>query len=146
MYIEKRYSSHREESAKYFCIKIVVKETGNNNPNQCFVKNTENLVDPRTSYITIENLNNEKFLKEHDIEYIIEENKETKEKAIIPIGLFEFHYSNYSELLLWHIGDKDLYKVEDIIKNIEKAIQIKYKALKFTNRCNQIFVEQLELH
>lgn len=146
MYIEKEYSHHRKDFVDYFCLNITVKT----NSQSCvtFLRNTDNLVDKDSVWISIENLANEEFLKQNDIEYTVEENQSTKEKDIIPIGLFEFNDNDkfrYGELLLWHVGSKDLYKSEYIVKNIEKAIKIKYEALKFKDKCIKKWKEEISL-
>jgi hypothetical protein len=143
MNIEKRYSYHRKDFIDYFCLKISVKE---NSQNISFLRNTDDLVDKGTVWISIKNLTDEEFLIQHDIEYIIKENQVDKE--IIPIGLFEFNDDDdfrYCELLLWNVGSRDLYKAEDMVKNIEEAIKIKYKALKFKNKCIEKEKEDITL-
>lgn len=144
MHIEKEYSYHRTDFVDYFCLKISVKENSQNIP---FLRNTGDLVDKDTVWISIKNFNDEEFLKQHDIEYIIKENQFNKE--ITPIGLFEFNDDDnnfrYCELLLWNVGSEELYKSESIVKNIEEAIKIKYKALKFKNKCTKSKKEDIVL-
>lgn len=143
MHIEKEYSYHRTDFIDYFCLKISVKE---NSQNISFLRNTGDLVDKDTVWISIKNLNDEEFLIQHDIKYVIKENQFDKE--IIPIGLFDFNDDDnfrYCELLLWNVGSEDLYKAESTVKNIEEAIRIKYKALKFKNKCTENKKEDITL-
>ncbi|AYD39651.1 hypothetical protein D4Z93_03590 [Clostridium fermenticellae] len=146
MHIEKQYLYHRHEFTDYFCVKISVRE--NSQDNILFLRNTDDLVDEGASWISIRNLNDEEFLKQHKIEYIIKEDQLNKNREIIPIGLFEFNdKDNFCdcELLLWNIGSKDLYDFEHIIKNIEDAIKIKYNALKLKKKCIENKKEDIEL-
>lgn len=141
MHIEKQYEYYREKFTDYFCLKISVKEDDQNGVS--FLRSTVDLVDKDTVWISIKNLNDEEFLKQHQIEYIVKVNESDKSKEIIPIGLFEFNDGDfrYSELFLWNIGSQDLYKAERIVKNVEDAIKIKYEALKFKNKCIKNFID-----
>lgn len=72
----------------------------------------------------------------------------TNQEQIIPIGIVGFDYTSkyvYSKLYLWNNDGKNLYKSGQIIKNIEKAIKIKYDARKFINRCINKKVENISL-
>lgn len=90
---------------------------------------------------------NEQYLKENNIEYIIE--KENNKDRIIPIGLVKFNnnieiddlefgldrkYMNHSLSLLTDLDDDRLHLCNGVIENIEKAIEIKYEACKFSNK------------
>ncbi len=146
MYIKKQYSYLKENFVEYFCLEISVKT--NSQDDIPFLRDVGDLVDKDTEWISIKNLNDKEFLKQHNIEYITEENQLTKEKEIIPIGLFEFNnnkFCNY-KLPLWYVGSEDLYKAEHIIKNIEKAIKIKCETLKFKNKCVKNWDEEISLH
>jgi len=98
---------------------------------------TSKMIEANTSWIDINKLNDESFLIEHKIDYILE----GKDKNIIPIGLVDFtqpkEYS-FSELNIWNSKCADLHKANQILKNIERAIQIKYEAVKFINRFDNI--------
>lgn len=115
-------------------ISIVVK-SGNAVEN-VFV-DTSKMIEPNTVWIDINKLNSESFLKEHQIDYIIE----GENKNIIPIGLVNFtepkNYS-FSELNIWNSKCTDLHKANQILENIERAIKIKYEAVKFINRFDNI--------
>lgn len=97
--------------------------------------NTSEIVEPSTNWININNLNNEIFLKEHGIDYILE----GEDKNIIPIGLVDFtHPEKYCTTVLnvWNCKGIELHKSSHIIENIERAIKIKYRAITFINRFN----------
>ncbi|MCD2345799.1 hypothetical protein [Clostridium guangxiense] len=146
MYIEKKYSHNRKDFIDYFCVKIRV--ITNSQTSIPFLRKTDDLVDKGTRWINIKNLNDKEFLKQKNIDYIENDNEVIKEKEIIPIGLFNFNDEdnfNYGELLLWYVGSEDSYKAEYIIKNIEKAIKIKYEALKFKDKCIKNEKEKINL-
>ena len=91
---------------------------------------TSEIVEPNTMWIDINKLCNEDFLKEHKIDYVLE----GENKNIIPIGLVDFtNESEYSKIALNICNFKgvQLYKSNQVIKNIERAIEIKYEAMKF---------------
>ena len=93
------------------------------------------IVESDTVWININNLNNEDFLKQHRIDYILE----GEDKNIIPIGLVDFtnpEKYNMAELNIWNCKGVELHKSNQIIKNIERAIKIKYEAITFINRFN----------
>jgi hypothetical protein len=85
-------------------------------------------------WIDINKLNNEKFLHAHNITII-----KDVDGNIIPIGLVDFTYKKeyyHDHLFLVNYECKDLYKSNQIIENIKKAIKLKYEAVKFLNRFN----------
>ncbi|MBC8063037.1 MAG: hypothetical protein H7Y18_20590 [Clostridiaceae bacterium] len=120
----------------------------NNRNFYCFL-NTEKICKENTAWIDINNLNSKEFLKENDIEFIIEKDGELGENKVIPIGLIDFNSnnSNLSNVLpICNFDGVDLEKANIIIANIEKAIKIKYEAYKFKKKFeNQTEVEYIEL-
>lgn len=93
-----------------------------------------NFFDFDHKWIDINKLSDEDFLHQHHIEIIKDEHGN-----IIPIGLIDFiNKSKYNgeQLYLVNYKDENLYKLNQIIKNIEKAIKMKYEAVKFINRFN----------
>lgn len=79
-------------------------------------------------YLDLFALEDEKFLKDANIEFIKDE-----KGNIIPIGIVDFQngYKKSGILRLSFDRNAELYKVPDILSNIEKAIKIKYKAINF---------------
>ncbi|URZ07552.1 hypothetical protein [Clostridium felsineum] len=131
MKVEKRYST--DQYNEKFYISFTIKDYFDGGIIDC-----ENLVDKHTRYININNINDVKFLQDNNIDYIEETYNSTNETQIIPIGLFDFNGSpkhTYTQLLVYNCDGKDLYKSEQIIGNIEKALRIKYRALEFKNKC-----------
>jgi len=84
-----------------------------------------------TVYMNIFKLNDEEFLKENNIAYLV------KDDNIIPIGLIDFQRNdrrcNSTNLSLICTSKDKLYLCESIIKNIVEAIRIKYKSIEFDN-------------
>lgn len=88
----------------------------------------ESMCESPDNYIFIENLQNETFLNNHNIEYIIENNQ------IIPIGIIDFTISDrllYSCMGIYTSNKDTYYKMPQYIRNIERAFEIKYEAVKF---------------
>lgn len=137
MNIEMTFQKYRDKNSlrkMIYGVTIVVK---NEDIIQSVFIDTGKMFDPDTVWIDINKFNDENFLKENEIEYILE----GKDKNIIPIGLVNFtdprvYYSN--ELNIWNRKEIELHKSNQIIKNIERAIQIKYEAVKFTNRFGNV--------
>lgn len=99
----------------------------------CFL-NSENLFEPDTRWVSLNKLNQIEFLEEHKIEYIVEEKEQ---KNIIPIGIVDFTNSQdyyFAELNVFNNDGKELYKANQFMKNIERAVEIKYEAIKFKNK------------
>lgn len=137
MKIIKRFTEFNKQNTfyyKYYAITITVEdENGRSQP--VFV-NTENLSEHENTWININSLENEEFLKKNNIEYIIE----GKEKNIIPIGLVNFNSRNnftfheLHELNVWNQDEVNLHRANQILENIDRAIQIKYETVRFLKR------------
>lgn len=107
--------------------------------------NSEGIVENDTAFINILNLADKNFLEEHNIDYIID-----KDNKIIPIGIVNFIKNNENEkkynsmyLKLICNDDNNLYKSNEILESIDKAIKIKYEAIKFIGKVGS--VEEIEL-
>lgn len=81
-------------------------------------------------YLDVFALEDEEFLKEANIEFIKDE-----DGGIIPIGIVDFQnkFKRLSRLCFTVDRSAKLYRVPYILRNIEKAIRIKYKAVDFMN-------------
>ncbi|WP_372999785.1 hypothetical protein [Lutispora sp.] len=97
-------------------------------------KDLRQFYEPDTEYIDINKLNSVKFLEDNNIEYIIEGKED---KNIIPVGIIDFtktkdYYSG--ELSIFNFDNVDLHKSNQIMKNIERAIELRYEAVKFVQK------------
>jgi len=88
-----------------------------------------------TVFISLFKLADEEFLIENNIDYIVD-----KDNNIIPIGIIDFQQQDKrccEDVFRCIVTSKDeLYKCNEIIDNIVKAIKIKYKSEKFIDMFN----------
>lgn len=150
MNIIKTFNKHRDKesiSKIIYGINIVVK---NEKTLQNVFIDTSKMFESGTMWIDINKFNSEEFLNEHKIDYILE----GEDKNIIPIGLVDFTKPKeycFNELNIWNRKEIELYKSNQVLENIVRAIQIKYEAVKFINRFSDnlektnIEVEELDI-
>ena len=144
MNIVKTFVKGRNKGESYypmFGIKFTLKDE---TTVQRVFMDTSEIVEPNTMWIDINKLYNEDFLKEHKIDYVLE----GENKNIIPIGLVDFtNDSEYSKIALNICNFKgvELYKSNQVIKNIERAIEIKYEAMKFIRIFGDFGTEKEEI-
>ncbi|WP_010236305.1 hypothetical protein [Clostridium arbusti] len=127
MKIVKSFETYTTKSIKYYG---VVYHT--DDYKSIFI-NTDNITEEKDSvWVNIDNLLDESFLKEHNIDYIIED------ENVIPIGIVDFVDNKYysEKVCIWNHNKVTLYKANQILKNIDRAIEIKYEAIKFVNKFN----------
>lgn len=143
MNIVKTLEKYREkDSYNKFIYGIIIAVKDGTAFQNVFVDTTK-LLDVDTVWININNLNSEEFLTEHGIEFILE----GKDKNIIPLGLIDFLKPReycHNELNIWNRDGIELHKANQIIKNIERAIEIKYEAVKFINRFSEVGLTKFE--
>lgn len=142
MLIKKEFNKHKKgewsECGYVYTVKYDAER------NYVFI-NHENLKEIESSFINCMDLNSEEFLKSHNIEYMI-----NKDKEIIPVGIVQFVQNNSLEriyntpyLKLRCNDEKELHLFNQIISNIDEAIRIKYEAVKFNEKVGKI--EEIEL-
>lgn len=120
-----------------YVISITVYDNGDERRLQCF-KEASIIADDYSSYLNMEDLTEKQFYLNKTIDYIIEKNNLTNEESIIPIGLVDFtDKRNYTSSILKIITtnrNKELYKANQILRNIERAIKLKYEGQIFINK------------
>ena len=92
--------------------------------------NLSHLNNPDTVFVELGKLMDVDFLKENNIEFIFYHHK------VIPIGLVDFIGTNNHGKAL-HVmvsNESDYVFANEWLKNIDKAISIKYRALEFTDQ------------
>ncbi len=100
------------------------------------------LISENNLWIDAEKLLSEEYLKTNNVEYIID--KDTKQ--VIPIGIVEFcKESGKNDLGLAFYDTKSLYKADQVIKNVLKAIELKYKTYKLAQKCQNKLVEEIKI-
>lgn len=99
----------------------------------------------------MEKLTDKKFLEDKHIGYIIEKDDAGQEN-IIPIGIVDFidrdKYDCGRFIIFTTSKNKELYRANQIINNVKRAIQLKYEAYIFINKFDyrqQITTEEEEL-
>ncbi|AKN32332.1 hypothetical protein Ccar_16265 [Clostridium carboxidivorans P7] len=102
----------------------------------CFIDGkAQGILEEGAKWIDINNLDKKEFLNEKNIEFIIEKNEGIEQ--IIPVGLIDFIIGEkycFTELHLCKFGGDSLYKSNQIVKNIQRAIEIQYEAKKFADK------------
>lgn len=100
------------------------------------------LISEDNAWIDAEKLLSEEYLHINNIEYFIDEDT----NQIIPIGIVEFCKENgKNDLTLAFYETKSLYKADQVLKNILKAIEIKYKTYDLAQKCLSRYVENVEI-
>lgn len=124
-----KYNKSNWEDGYVYIIKY------NCNKGYIFINN-KNIKEKDIAFINILNLVDIDFLEEHNIDYIFD-----KDNKIIPVGIVNFINNNENEqkynsmsLKLMCDDEEKLYRCNEIMEYIDKAIQIKYEAVKFVEK------------
>ncbi|WP_315112936.1 hypothetical protein [Clostridium intestinale] len=134
MKIVKEFRYGGDFSKKYYAVRFTVMDREDRSM-YIFLEN-RNLFKENTVYIDINNLNIQEFYEKNNIEYVIEK-EENGNVNIIPIGLVDFideETYRASSLGVCNFDGNSLENANKILKNIDKAIELKYEALKFVNK------------
>lgn len=151
MYIRKQYLVNNNSPGRLYLRISVSEDKKENRQTQDhvpFLKDMNDLYDSKDMrWINIKNLDDEEFLEKHNIECFSKENKSYNKREIYPVGMFEFNKGTFSsnDLRLYFTETQDLYRVEQVVKNIEEAIKIKYNESKFRNKFYNGITEAIEI-
>lgn len=141
MHIQICYEKYTEaRNGGFYAILI---ECDNNKNNKSFAPfYYTQLISEKNIWIDAEKLLAEEYLQTNNVEYIIDKDTE----QVIPIGIVEFcKESGKNDLALAFYDTKSLYKADQVIKNILKAIEIKYKTYELAQKCLSRYVENVEI-
>lgn len=136
MKIQKEYRARFNERTDEALYVVTFKIINNDGLNAMYVfsNSIDKIKKEGTAFVDINKFNNEDFLKENNIEYLIEEDDKFKQINLIPVGLVDFIDDlnfNKTSLNLCNFDGVSLEKANQVINNIEKAIKIKHEAYKF---------------
>lgn len=126
--LSKEFKIQENEWGDFWCYSVVY---ATKNPDIKFAEVGNFYIDnTNVNGITVAKFNKE-YLISKNIEFLIEDNQ------IIPIGLIDCYNTdkdaNKSKFTVFVNKDRNLYKASQILKNIERAIEIKVQAIDFVN-------------